>query len=312
MNNFQEAFIRISAFVRKEIAAILRQPRLVAILVLGPFLILLLFGIGYRDTPRQLRTVVVVPADSHIKAEIDEILNGLRGALDIVDTVSSQDEALARLDRQEIDLVLVTPADPYSEILQSQQAQFELIHHEIDPLEILFVNTLERAYVQEINKQVLIRAVEQAQNRSTTVKEKVNDVQVDADSLHNDLEAGNGSAALRDIEKMIVDYQALNLAIASSLSLFEGVQSLEDGADESTMLLEERLEQIERQLDSLALLETNQTDFTAEIDQVEAVQSELTAIQDFFAKFQGMNGRVLVSPFAGKTVSFTQVDLGAN
>ncbi len=310
MNNFQEAFIRISAFVRKEIAAILRQPRLVAILVLGPFLILLLFGIGYRDTPRQLRTVVVVPADSHIKAEIDEILNGLRGALDIVDTVSSQDEALARLDRQEIDLVLVTPADPYSEILQSQQAQFELIHHEIDPLEILFVNTLERAYVQEINKQVLIRAVEQAQNRSTTVKEKVNDVQVDADSLHNDLEAGNGSAALRDIEKMIVDYQALNLAIASSLSLFEGVQSLEDGAGESTMLLEERLEQIERQLDSLALLETNQTDFTAEIDQVEAVQSELTAIQDFFAKFQGMNGRVLVSPFAGKTVSFTQVDLG--
>lgn len=310
MNNFQEAFIRISAFVRKEIAAILRQPRLVAILVLGPFLILLLFGIGYRDAPRQLRTIVVVPENSHIKAEIDEILNGLRGALDIVDTVSSQDEALARLDRQEIDLVLVTPADPYSEILQSQQAQFELIHHEIDPLEILFVNTLERAYVQEINKQVLIRAVEQAQNRSTTVKEKVNDVQVDANSLHNDLEMGNGSAAFRDIEKMIVDYQALNLAIASSLSLFEGVQSLEDGAEESTVLLEERLEQIERQLDSLALLETNQTDFTAEIVQVEEIQSELAAIQDFFAKFQSMNGRVLVSPFAGKTVSFTQATLG--
>ncbi len=310
MNALKESFIRLSAFVRKEIAAILRQPRLVAILVLGPFLILLLFGLGYRDSPRQLRTIIVVPEDSRIKAEIDEILNGLRGALDIVDTVSSQSEALGKLDQQEIDLVLVTPSDPYSEILQSQQAQFEMIHHEIDPLEVLFVNTLERAYVREINRQVLVRAVEKAQTRAVTVEEKIKDLQVDATSLHNDLEAGNGSAAFRDVEKMIVDYQALNLAIASSLSLFEGVQALEEQPTESTLLLEERLELIERQLDSLALLDTNQADFTAEIAQAEEIQSELASIQEFFTTFQGMNGRVLVSPFSGKTVSFTQATLG--
>ena len=310
MSSLQEFLIRMSAFVRKEIAAILRQPRLVAILVLGPFLILLLFGVGYRDSLRELRTIIVVPEESHIKTEIDEIINSLRGALDIVDTVSSEAEALARLEQQEIDLVLVTPADPYNEILQNEQSSFEMIHHEIDPLEVLYVNTLERAYVQEINKQVLIRAVQQAQTRATTIEEKVADTQADAAILRADLEAGDGTMALRDAEKMLVDFQALNLSIASSLSLFEGVQALENEEDQSIVLLEDRLASIDQQLETLALLDTDQEDFTEEIAQVDEIETELDTIQNFFETFQGMNGRVLVSPFAGKTVSVTAVTLG--
>ena len=45
MNPANELFIRISSFVRKEMAEILRQPKLVATLILGPFLILLIFGV---------------------------------------------------------------------------------------------------------------------------------------------------------------------------------------------------------------------------------------------------------------------------
>lgn len=312
MSGLQGFFIRMSAFVRKEIAAILRQPRLVAILVLGPFLILLLFGLGYRDAPRVLRTIIVVPEDSRIKTEIDEIINGLQGSLDIVDTVGSKEEALDKLDQQAIDLVLVTPADPYSEILQSQQSSFEFIHHEIDPLEVLYVNTLERAYIEVINRQVLLRAVEQAQMRSTTVEEKVAEVQVDAASLRTDLEAGDGAAAIGDVEKMIVDFQALNLSIATSLSLFEGAQTLADEDDEaqSLMSLEENLASIEQQLDTLSLLNTGQQDFTEEIEQVDEIEAELDKIREFFETFQGMSGQVLVSPFVGKTVSFTAVTLG--
>ncbi|MFN2167374.1 MAG: hypothetical protein ACK2U9_14050, partial [Anaerolineae bacterium] len=59
--------IRTSAFVRKEMAEILRQPRLVITLVLGPFLILLLFGLGYSAQPVPLRTLFVVPKDSILR-----------------------------------------------------------------------------------------------------------------------------------------------------------------------------------------------------------------------------------------------------
>ena len=52
MRNFFKPFIRAAAFIGKEINEVRRQPRLVLSLILGPFLILLLFGIGYQgDTP---------------------------------------------------------------------------------------------------------------------------------------------------------------------------------------------------------------------------------------------------------------------
>ena len=48
--------VQSSAFVRKELVEIIRQPRLLALLVVGPFALLLLFGAGYQQRR---------PADAH-------------------------------------------------------------------------------------------------------------------------------------------------------------------------------------------------------------------------------------------------------
>ena len=50
-----KGFIRLLAFFSKEINEVRRQPRLVLSLILGPFLILLLFGVGYRGGTPNLR-----------------------------------------------------------------------------------------------------------------------------------------------------------------------------------------------------------------------------------------------------------------
>ena len=72
MRRIAQFFIRIFGFVRKEIVTVLRQPRLVFSLILGPFLILLLFGIGYREQPRTLRTLFVVAEDSPMRPVVEE------------------------------------------------------------------------------------------------------------------------------------------------------------------------------------------------------------------------------------------------
>jgi ABC-2 type transport system permease protein len=51
--------IRISSFVSKELTEILRQPRLILTLVFGPFLIMFLFGLGYPEQNRTLKTTFV-------------------------------------------------------------------------------------------------------------------------------------------------------------------------------------------------------------------------------------------------------------
>src|SRR5512144_3433582 len=70
-------FIRIYAFISKELAEILRQTPLILTLVLGPFLILLLFGIGYRSEARPLRTVFVVSGDAEMKQQVEEYAKNL-------------------------------------------------------------------------------------------------------------------------------------------------------------------------------------------------------------------------------------------
>lgn len=69
--------IRPSAFLSKEVAEIIRQPRLVVTLVLGPFLILLFFGVGYRNEARALRALFVVEKDSPLAAQIERFATTL-------------------------------------------------------------------------------------------------------------------------------------------------------------------------------------------------------------------------------------------
>ena len=70
--------VQIVGFLRKEIVAVARQPRLLLVLVAGPFLILLLFGIGYDQEQTVLRTAFVGPEDSIYEETIDRFADDLQ------------------------------------------------------------------------------------------------------------------------------------------------------------------------------------------------------------------------------------------
>jgi len=117
MGNFFRGIIRSSSFFRKEIFEILRQPRLVATLVLGPFLILFIFGIGYRNQSRNLRTLFVVPPNSVISAQdIQKYGNSMGDLLIYAGVTADQNAALAQLRQGQVDLVIVEPADAMTAI----------------------------------------------------------------------------------------------------------------------------------------------------------------------------------------------------
>ena len=156
MGNFFRGIIRASSFFRKEIFEILRQPRLVATLVLGPFLILFIFGIGYHDQPRSLRTLFVVQPNSAISSQdIQQYGKSVDLLIIYAGVTDNQNEALDRLHRGEIDLVIVVPVDAIGTIRNNQQAVFTLYHQQIDPAQVTYVKYLGWLYVGEVNQQVL-------------------------------------------------------------------------------------------------------------------------------------------------------------
>jgi ABC-2 type transport system permease protein len=139
MNRIFKIFIRTSAFLGKEIYAILRQTRFILTLVLGPFLILLLFGIGYRDQARPLRTLFVVQDDNPYREQVESFASANSSQLLYQGMVSDTNQAFANLKQGQVDLVVVVPEDAYQTIRSSRQATFEVYHNEIDPYQAGYV-----------------------------------------------------------------------------------------------------------------------------------------------------------------------------
>src|SRR3954451_8135073 len=63
--------MQVASYFRKEVVEVVRQPRLLLTLVIGPFLIMAVFGIGYRDTTQKMRTLFVVPKGSPLVHQVD-------------------------------------------------------------------------------------------------------------------------------------------------------------------------------------------------------------------------------------------------
>jgi ABC-2 type transport system permease protein len=300
----------VSAFARKEVAGIIRQPRLVAILILGPFLILLIFGVGYTNQERTLKTIIVVPPDSTIEERITAFADRLVG-LEVVDFEESESVALGRLDQRLVDLVVVTPADPLADVRTGNHAVLSFYHHEIDPLEQLYVRSLERAYLEAINREVLTVAADRGKSQAGSLEGKVEDALTDAEALQLDLERGNGAAALKDLEALAQDIQVLAFSLSDSLATYEGVQSLEDDPDqtESQSTLGS-IAEVERLMASLALLDETQGSYAAEVQQATAIVTELKSIAFFLQEVTGLDSRVVARPFAGKVTNLSGVQLG--
>ncbi len=168
---FTSGLIRSMAFVRKELVTVWRQPRLMATLVLGPFLILFLFGLGYRETPEPFETLFVVEdeEDSPITADLDQLDEAFGGGIEPAGISDDEAAATRQLSRGEVDLVVVAPTDPVETLGRGEHPKFSVIHGEIDPVLTSNIALLSRLSLDELNRQALIDVISRAQAESEEV-----------------------------------------------------------------------------------------------------------------------------------------------
>ena len=163
MNRFLKPLIRISSFPLKELLEIFRQPRLIISLVLGPFLIIFLFGVGYPDEGRSLRTTFVMGERSPFEGEMEEFTETVSPAIIYQGMEADEETALEALEANQTDIVIVFPDDPLTTIQTNQQAKFLIYHNEIDPFQIALVRSIGRIYTDEVNRRVLMTLTDQGQ-----------------------------------------------------------------------------------------------------------------------------------------------------
>ena len=181
---------RIAGVSRKELVELVRQPAMLFVLVVGPLLILLLFGSGVRAEDPAVRSIFVTPPGDQ---ELAEVVRGYADSqserLTILDVTDDREAAMRELRGRNVDVVVIFPENPIEAVEQNDRATIEVIHSFIDPLESQAIRLFTRGAVSDLNDILLSRAVEEAQTQAATTLEEV-------EALRETLDGPAGSALL--------------------------------------------------------------------------------------------------------------------
>lgn len=304
----KQSLVRISAFLRKEIVDILRQPRLMVSLVAGPFLILLLFGIGYRTTQQPLTTLFVVTPGSEVERRIQEFAPQFSNAFVFVGTTGDRADALARLRRREIDLVVIAPASIYEIIRENRPAFFNVYHNEIDPLRIGYIGFIGQLYIDEINRTILKIATGEGQADVGDLERVLRAAQTAVDDVRAAIARGDVDQA-RDQAKRLSEpvnqtYDTLDpmLRILDNLSAqLEGDTGSKDRED--IRELRQVLDELRSDLRTIEDMQSGQSDREKEMLAIDRIGRRLDDLVARLSQFRSLDPNVIVRPLLTRSES---------
>jgi ABC-2 type transport system permease protein len=152
---------RLLAFVGKELIETIRRPGALVSLVLGPFLIMAVFGAGFSGVRRPLETLIVVPATSGLPTDTAQYQQLAGPPLHIAEVLSDRAAAEARLLAGQVDVVVVAPEDPEAAFRAGQRTVIEVLVDQTDPVEENYASVLAHTLANAVNQQLIEQAVEQ-------------------------------------------------------------------------------------------------------------------------------------------------------
>ena len=158
-----KSWTRTTAFVGKEVLEVVRRPGALFSLIFGPFLIMGLFGIGYSGQYRPLATVLVVPSSATLPRDVNFYQQFVGESVRVVEITDDVNAARARLQRQEIDLLVIAPPDVQQKFTNGEQSAIDIEYNELDPVRDNYARFIAYRQTQELNRVIIEQAVGQGE-----------------------------------------------------------------------------------------------------------------------------------------------------
>jgi ABC-2 type transport system permease protein len=294
--------IRVSAFVRKDVVEIIRQPQLLLGVILGPFLLLLVFGASLGDLAPELDTVIVAQRGSPLFDLFEQFRFNPSGRFEIGEVTSDREGALERLRDGDIEIVLVLPNEPQLTIRRGEPAEAILYHNFIDPLESRAIGTATQLSVGELNEEFVAALVRDAQGTAIEGRERLMRLQAAVRLLRVSMQAGDVAEARRTIPQVRRNLAAVRLILGPATSAAAGT----NGDDPASAPLSE-LDRVLATLDRLTAVTDPASTDAAELVQTERDLQE--AIEEIDA-FTGMSPEIAISPLSSRVENVQGVSIG--
>lgn len=206
--------IRIMAFVRKELFGALRQPRLILSLVLGPFLILALFGVGYSGNSTY-KTALVVPNRPGITTNTADYKGIIQAPFNLVQVTQNENGARDELNQGQIDVVIVVPSNALDEIYNGNFAKFPVYYRNLNPLQANYIEYSTYVYASEFDKVILRQALTASKPSTTEFKTLSQQLNTSTTRLDQDMQSGNIADAKLQVQTMKATVQLSRDALGS-------------------------------------------------------------------------------------------------
>ena len=299
MRSISRFIVRSTTFLRKELATVFRQPRLILTLILGPFLIMLLFGFAFRKEGRSLRTLFVLDEKGPFAQQVQEFAQTIGPAIIYEGIIPDRNVALEKLARNEVDVVIVVPDDPLELIRNNQQAVLEMYHNEIDPIQVDYVRQVGRLYVDSLNRKVLSNITQENQQEAGTLQQKLETAQASAKAYHDALAQRNAAAAATEKQNLNNNLVSLRILTGASVGLAEGTNNTFGGGSTSNQS-SDALSNLDALIQSLNSTPdpTTEAEMAKQEQDAAELEKNISDLNEQLKDFRSMDPNVIISPFA--------------
>ncbi len=307
MRSISRFIVRSTTFLRKELATVFRQPRLILTLILGPFLIMLMFGFAFQKNGRSLRTLFVIRPDSPFAQQTQEFAKTIGPAIIYEGIIPDKNEALAKLARNQVDMVVVVPDNPEEIIRQNHQVELEMYHNEIDPIQVDYVNQVARLYIDALNQRVLESVTAQNQQKAGSLQQKLQTAQASAKAYHDALKQRDTAAAAAQKQNLNRDLTALRAVLGAAAGATDGTSTDSNQNTNNLNNLDAIIQGLNASPDLSAA--SSPDELTKQEQDAADIEKNISDLNSQLSEFQSMDPTVVTSPFTATTKSITGIKL---
>ena len=154
-----KSWTRMTSFVGKEVTEVIRRPGALFSLILGPFVSMGLFGLGYSGQARPLNTVIAIPASSNLPRDIASYQQLAGPSVNILRIEPDVQTAREELQRQQVDLVVIAPTNVESQFRAGQQSVITVEYNQLDPVRDNYARFVAEQQIHDLNQAIVQRAV---------------------------------------------------------------------------------------------------------------------------------------------------------
>ena len=298
---------RFAAKVRRILSAnvrwrgeLLRQTWLYGLAVLGPFVLLGLFAVGFRFSAFRPTGILVTPAGSPDAATVAHLpyVEGLNANINIRGITTNEQHALDLLQNGRVDMVIVLPRSPVTDVSHGQRATLSIYVSVVNPLLRIALYNAVNQQIAGVNDEAVAAAVGEVQDQTRDLLPQLDQLNSSMQGIHTTDPPAVVESKLLAIQAQLEEIRTRALA----------GQTAQRGTA-ADIYYAAIISETDQAISAISDAELQVRERRASVSSLASAQQSVKLLNDFLHQLNGIPARTVAIPF---TARITNLAIGSD